>query len=279
MKTLVWLASYPKSGSTWMRALLMNYQANHDRPVALDRLGGIFSSPDRWFFDMMAGFPSAHLSPDAADDLQPEIFRHYARLDDSPKVIKCHDAFRDVPSGEPLFPPEATRAALYLVRNPLDVVVSYAHHENTGFDDIIAWMDDPGARLADDGRRLHGQLRQDLGCWSDHVRSWCDRAEIPVRVVRYEDLVADTRGVLMAALHFLGMDVSEERLERATGFSSFGELRRQEAAGGFLERKGASRFFRRGAPGAGREELTPAQVGRIIDRHGAVMERFGYRRD
>ncbi|MEJ2083836.1 MAG: sulfotransferase, partial [Acidobacteriota bacterium] len=39
MTGIVWLASYPKSGNTWLRAFLMNFLDPGKRPVDINQLG------------------------------------------------------------------------------------------------------------------------------------------------------------------------------------------------------------------------------------------------
>lgn len=274
MRTLVWLASYPKSGSTWLRTLLAGCLRG---PAAADvnELDWLGSASARWLFDLLAGFSSARLPSEAVDALRPAVYRHYDRLSDVPKPLKVHEAFRTLPSGEPLFPPDASRGVVCLVRNPLDIAVSYSRHRDEDLDATIAFMLDPRAVLAPEGRRLHTQLPQPMGAWSTQVQSWLS-CPLRVHLLRYEDLLADTAGQLARMFRFLDIPVEPERLAEVIALSRFDTLREQEIRRPFRERKGKAPFFRNGTAGDGAVELTERQRDRLIAASAGTMRRLGY---
>ena len=108
--------------------------------------------------------------------------------------LKVHDAYLLTDLGEPLFPADVSRGVIYLVRDPRDIAVSYAHHCGIPPAASVKRINNPVAGLA----RKHPwlQVTQRVGGWSNHVRSWADQADIPILVVRYEDLLtAYGRGV------------------------------------------------------------------------------------
>ena len=123
------------------------------------------------------------------------------------------------------------------------------------------------------------QLRQQLPGWSGYQASWLNQTDIPVHVVRYEDMHADTEGVFRRALAFAGRNASDEQIARAARFARFDELKQQEEARGFREAppRAKAGFFRRGEVGAWREELTVEQIDLIERAHAPTMQLFGYR--
>ncbi len=146
-------------------------------------------------------------------------------------------------------------------------------------DDAIAFMNDAQAAFCAKPGRQHNQLRQQLPGWSGHVASWLDQADIPVLLVRYEDMQADAAGQLRRVLAFADRPASEEDIARAVAFADFAQLRGQEQEKGFREAPRPHKtgnFFRRGEAGAWRDELTPEQVARIEAVHGPMMRRLGY---
>lgn len=277
MHGIVWLASYPKSGNTWFRAFLANLLSGLDRPVPINalRTGSIASA--RPVFDDLAGVEASELSPDEIDLLRPDVYRLMAEEAEATEYHKVHDAYTLNSEGRPLLPPEATRAALYFVRNPLDVAVSYAHHSHCDVDTVIGWMAHPGHCFCAGPKRLHNQLRQRLLTWSGHVESWVDRPEFPVHVVRYEDMKLAPEATFTEAARFADLPTEPEAIARALEFSSFEELQRQEAETGFAEKNPrAESFFRKGVAGGWREALSEEQAAKVIEDHRGVMERFGY---
>jgi aryl sulfotransferase len=278
---LVWLASYPKSGNTWLRALLTNYLRDANEPADINKLVGTNAS-SRSHFDEWAGIDASALNAPLIGRLRPEVYRRAARDADETLFIKVHDAWGRADTGEPIFPSDVTRGIVYIVRNPLDLVASYAHHLGTSMAAAVEKMCDSGRAGAvpssDHSSGLPDQLGQHLGSWSDHVRSWVDESPRPVHVVRYEDLSADPCGFFGGVVKFCGLDYEEERVNKAVRFSSFGNLKRQEESAGFRERSAVapSGFFRRGETGSWRHELPGHLAERLTAAHHHTMKRFGY---
>ncbi|MEN9573673.1 MAG: hypothetical protein RL514_1528 [Verrucomicrobiota bacterium] len=270
MKGIVWLASYPKSGNTWFRAFLANLLADAVEPVDINALGAqTFSSVD--MLDEVVGWECTDLT--LAELAALRLAAQEALAVEEP-VLKVHEACTDPVSGASLFSPAATRAALYFIRNPLDVCVSYAHHYHITLDEAVAFMNEPRNRIRRKGG-MNGQLPQPLGTWSHHVASWM---EFPGRVlpIRYEDMLARPEETFLAACQFAGFPDDLARIRRAVTHASFDRLRAQEAANGFREASRGSVFFRSGKAGGWRNVLSPGQVQTIVQHHDAVMRRFGY---
>jgi len=273
-----WLASYPKSGNTWMRILLANYFGESDAQHDINRPGvtnGIASL--RWRFDEFLGLPSSDLTPEEIVMVQPHVYEILVAQDPVRHWIKVHDAQRQLADGRWLFPPSVSGVVVYLIRNPLDVAVSLAFHD--GHEDMrrsVAKMCNERTVLGS-GRSL--QLEQFMGSWSGHVESWIDQAEIPVLLVRYEDMLADTARELARVLQFARpeLPVDPARIASAVEHARFEKLRDIESARPFRETPPrAKRFFRQGRAGDWRNHLPKAEISKLLDRHWRVMSRFGY---
>ena len=275
---IVWLASFPKSGNTWFRILLANLLAGQSGPADinnLDERNTIASS--RHDFEAATMLDSGLLSHDDIDRLRPRVYEAIAAETSEQCWIKVHDAYTSTPGGEPLLGRNVARAAVYLVRDPRDVAISLAHHNNTAIDDTIKAMNAADSALCRGSKGLAPQLRQKLNGWSGHVKSWLDQTDVPVHTVRYEDLTAAPAKCFGAALEFVGRSATQAEIERAVRHADFAELQRQESEKGFAE--GSSRnvpFFRSGRAGGWRETLTAPQADAIEQCHGAVMARLGY---
>ena len=272
-KNLVWLASYPKSGNTWVRVFLANYLFNARSPVAINQVHrlGIGDSLTETYRRAASGrFDPRDIKATLA--LRPKVLRGIAANGADVNFVKTH-CRRDRLGGIELVPPELTRAAVYILRDPHDMVLSYArHYGGTPEQAVEAMGRDDQIILGETGSAV-----QFIGNWSNHVTGWTRARRFPVVVIRYEDLKAQPVMGFTRILELIGVPVDAERLERAIRFSSFEEMQRQEAAHGFIERSPrAERFFAGGESGHGRSELPPALARRIADEHGAVMQEFGY---
>ncbi len=274
---ITWLASYPKSGNTWLRILLEALTGESDQPVsinAIERVNGHASN--RLLFDAHVGVRSADLPRALIDQLRPKVYAAALHATPSPRYLKVHDAWNLAAADAPMFPQAVTRAVLYVVRNPLDVAISLRHHLVIDQDAAIRFMANENATLAASTRKLPEQLPQRLHSWSTHVSSWLD-SPLPVHLVRYEDLKSAAVSTLRAVAEFLGLPATQPRLQAAIEAASFDRLRQQEQSTGFRERNPrVGVFFRRGEAGTWREELDTQQVERILADHGAMMRRLGY---
>ncbi len=273
MNGITWLASYPKSGNTWLRAFLANLRAGGAAPADINFLNtGQFSS--RELLDRAIGWETSELAPAEWAALRlPTQEMLAAQMPEVP--MKTHEVFADPLDGRRLFSPRASRCALYVVRNPLDVAVSLSHYWGNSQDAAVAFMNDPRAELtfAPNGP----QVSQLLCDWSTHVLSWVDApSDFPVCVLRYEDMLAMPEQAFGRAALAAGLSTNPEDVSRAIAHSRFDQLQRQESEKGFVERTTNRVFFRAGRSGEGREKLTARQVETIIEHHGAVMRRFGY---
>jgi aryl sulfotransferase len=288
---IVWLASYPKSGNTWMRALIANLAVEGDVPADINapsRRRGIASS--REVFDRITLLESGLLTDEEIDRLRPHVYRAWAaepavdavaRGQESAvpvaRFIKCHDAYTRLEDGTPLLGgAEAARGAIVIVRDPRDIAPSLADHRGCSIDEAIDLMSDPEAVQGRAPRGQIRQLRQRLLDWSGHVASWLDQTDVPVHLIRYEALHADAARMLTGAMAFAQRPAAEEQVARSVRLSAFKELRRQEEARGFAEARPSARFFRRGEMGGWRTSLSAGQAERIETDHGPMMARLGY---
>ena len=275
----VWLASYPKSGNTWIRAMLA---ALDEGQVDLNTgLGRSTIASARGPLERLTGLVSSELWHEEVGRLRPLID---AALDagwdpgsNRPWHRKIHDALFSGPGGAPIVSVDATRAAIYIVRDPRDVAVSYAHHLGCDVATAVRYMGDSAGAMASGRDRPLPQLGQHLGSWSEHVDGWLDHDLFPVTLVRYEDLLRDPVGQLCRLVDTLGRETTPEALAAAAAASSFERLQLQELESGFRERPSSQRaFFRRGVAGAWRDELPADLAARIESDHGRVMTRIGY---
>lgn len=274
MSGIVWLASYPKSGNTWVRVFLCNLLAEDDTAVDINRLAipwGL-SADD---FERLSGLDPGLLTAAETEALWPDVLKAAASSSDKPLFVKTHRAYTRDADGAPFHPLEATRCALYLVRNPLDVCVSYSHHLGYDIERTIATLRDDAHTVA---RGESNAIGPDLAMsWSSHVGSWLEVAEMKTLVVRFEDLVRAPLASFSRLAAFVGLPCSAAQIRAALQASRLECLQEQEARAGFRERNPrGGLFFRRGEVGEWRTVLTGAQAQTIRSDHGAMMQRLGY---
>ena len=260
-----------------MRILLTNYLRNADEPADINSLDGGPIASARRVFDDSVGIEASDLTQEEIERYRPFVYEQISAQATEALFLKVHDAFTYTPYGYPLISKAATAGVIYMLRNPMDVAVSFAHHSASSVERMVNKMGEADFAFVDNPLRLYNQLRQRLLTWSGHVTSWVDEPGMRVHVVRYEDLKAEPLVVFREVIRFCGLEEDQPRLEKAIEFSRFENAQKQEADHGFGEKMpGAKAFFRKGQVGSWREELTPDLVQKLIADHAEVMRRFGY---
>jgi len=292
MAKIIWLASYPKSGNTWVRAFLTAYFYGR---VNINTMADTQSAAGRDIIDRFSGVRSATLAPPQAHSLRPEVYRRLAAAparNGLPALLKVHDLYQATIMGEPMFPAEATHATVYIVRHPLDAAVSFAHHLGFTMEQIANTICHETFTLGLRGPSTRLQLPQRIASWRTHVASWLDQTALPIILVKYEDLVAKPTETFTAMLKAMGFAVpgatdlagtEDEKLrahiEAAVKATSFAALQAQELVGRFREKSRRARdssFFRKGKVGGWQEEMPATIAKKISDYNAPMMLRLGY---
>ena len=273
MGNIVWLASYPKSGNTWIRAFLANLIANRSDPVPLNDLARYCDDEARpEFFNIVAGKPSTELSLDEIAAIRPRVHTFIAANARGTRFVKTHN-YAGAFNGHPLHNAEVTAGAIYVVRNPLDVVVSMTHHFGLTVDQAIERLGNEQVATANEAMFV----TQLLGSWSFNVKSWADHESERILVIRYEDLLEKPAKHFAKVARLVGIGQDRARIERAIKHAGFGTLSSLEKKHGFIEVSDkATRFFRTGRMNQWREALSREQVQRVVDAHREQMARFAY---
>jgi hypothetical protein len=261
-----------------MRILLTNYLRNENVPADINRLEGGPIASSRIWFDEWTGVEASSLGDTLIEQLRPHVYRCMALEEEETLYMKVHDAWKRTDRGEGLFPAEITAGVIYIIRNPLDMAKSCAHHWGVPLEQAVENLCNPHYSLSRTVGGISDQLQQYLGSWSNHVTSWIDDSGLPVHVVRYEDLLYDTVDFFSKVVRYCGLPYDLDRIQKAVAFSDFSELQRQEKVNSFQETppKALGAFFRRGQAGSWRDELPVKLAKLLISTHGETMHRFGY---
>ena len=272
-KSVVGLASYPTSGNTWARIFIAKYAMNRQEPLPINEMSN-FGTGDAVLlhYNRIAKREIDTSDIDLTLKLRTAFLRTIIANNADVNLVKTHN-IRSVVRGVELIPPAMTRSAIYIVRNPLDMVMSYARlwkmdHKNAAESIGSDYTTFPADNFV---------VTQFLGSWSGHVKSWTGKSPYPTLVLRYEDMVARPEETFSRLVTHMGMPIDENRLERAIRFSSSRELNKQESEAGFIENPlSTERFFGKGKSGQWRDELDPTAVKIIRRDHKALMKKYGY---
>lgn len=270
LRRIIWLASYPKSGNTWMRTLLAHYFMPAGTAPDINNLRHFTTSDIRQdFFDKANGAP---FSSDKIEDwlrIRPRAIQLIAGSRTGTHFVKTHCKAVQF-HGQDLIPPQVTVGAIYMMRNPFDLAQSFARHQSADLDTTIGRMCNPNTMMG-----TTTGIRDAMGRWDEHVYSWTEAPGLPRCIVRYEDMLDNPAKVIRGLLEFMRVKIDAPKLARAIKATTFEALKKQEEELGFQERPdGVQAFFAKGQAGVWKEELTPAQVERIMDEFMPTLVRW-----
>jgi hypothetical protein len=163
-----WLASYPKSGNTWVRIFLDAYAK--DAEIDINNLGGgVIGDNQPNSYRAITDDELADFSQYDWLGMRYAALRHLRKWawTDGLLMLKTHNA-NAIIDHFPLIPWRITSGAVYVVRDPRDVALSYANHFDVSVDDAITAMNQHTNRVVD--KRQAGMFHV-LGTWSKHVDS------------------------------------------------------------------------------------------------------------
>jgi hypothetical protein len=289
-----YLASYPKSGNTWCRVFITELRRlagldsaeataaaeGEERELRLNRdlaTGSIMSS--RHWLDDQLGIDSSDLRWEELDKLRGRVGHQRELFAECLRYHKVHDAFVSPDSGgRPVVPVEGCRGAVVVVRHPADVAVSLSHFFSWPLERCVAFLLDEQAGLCRSSKRGGQQVRQFMGTWANHVHSWVDQDQIPVLLLRYEDLLAQPEAQFSRLAEFLELPAESGLIAAAAANTRFEKLQaKEEEEGGFHERpEGCERFFRSGRCGEGQEQLSAEQLAQLHRAFSCNLHGFGY---
>jgi len=272
MGAIIWLASYPKSGNTWMRVFLHNLFLNPAEPVSINSVTQFcLVEQDASHFNQFDPRPLSQLTDQEIAQLRPKVQEHFTRYFPDSVFVKTHNYLAEH-EGVPLISLQYTAGAIYMIRNPLDVAISFAHHFGLEIEEAIEQIGDPAIGTPTTDRNV----QQVYGTWSLNVQSWTEHGLPALHAVRYEDMARWPLKTFAGVAKFLGLSPPRKRLKQAIRNSSFEALKAQEDEHGFGEGTKHSRFFRAGRVGQWKEVLSEEQIRRIVSEHREQMERFDY---
>ena len=281
------VASYPKSGNTWVRLVAAAYtlsdeelmeslkfpSASADLPASLQ-----YTDVERYQYQTICPFPVDDIDFPTEVRLRPAamlVLKREKSLTTSqrPALIKSHHINGEV-NNINLWNAGWAEHVVNPVRDPREICCSFAAHREMSYMETAELMADPKARMGEEGERVHSLLTT----WSTHVRSWLEEETISVHTVRYEDLQDDPVGAFYDIFEFLEVEeLTMERVADAVERTHFDRMREVEAEHGFHETTAdQEQFFRSGKTNGWKDEL-PTDVARKIEEdHGRVMERLDY---
>lgn len=281
----IWLASYPKSGNTLVRSLLASY---------------FFSKDGNFDFDVIKNikqFPTSELFEKIGVDLknEKEVLKNYIKVQEninqknSVQFLKTHSYLFNI-DNNPFTDLNNTLGAIYIIRDPRNVVISYAHHFAMSVDDAAHQL----VNSINMGGDLTSEKPSDrtkvyLGSWSSNFNSW-KSLKTPGKylLIKYEDLINNKKETFLKMLEFIHklkkvrLVVDNTKLDNAIASTNFKKMQNLEKEKGFIESKIDNKtgknipFFNLGENNKWEKSLNSEIVKKIENAFGKEMKELGY---
>ena len=244
---IIWIASYPKSGNTWLRAFLSAYlymdssKSNFDFKL----LRNIRKFPQ------INQFKTIGINPKNFDEVSQSWIPIQNKINSNKKInfLKTHNAFGSVGNFK-FTNKENTLGLIHLVRDPRDVLISYNHHMNHSLDTTLEWLIDDNHKHYLSGKNdVIGEI---VGSWSQHYNSWKSFSLARKITIKYEDLIKNPIKKFSEIISFLndlyGLEFNKEKIKKCIEITSFQKLKKLEKKTGFKEKFKSSNepFFKEG---------------------------------
>ena len=237
---IIWLASYPKSGNTWIRSLLASY---------------LFSKDGKFSFKLLKNikqFSSKNFTSDIREssNYQARISKNWIpsqkAINQGKKVhlLKTHNAICSI-NGNNFTDKFNTMAAIYVVRDPRNLITSLTHHYELNLDEAYSFLTNKKKIIFPvniENNKENDKDREDfnfLSDWSTHYHSWKNINFCPIKIIKYEDCLIDVQKVFVSTLDFLSkflkFKFDKKKINNALTSTSFKNLSRMEKNEGFHE--------------------------------------------
>ena len=232
---IIWLASYPKSGNTWVRSMLTALIYTNDGKFNFDLLDKIKQFPSQIFFKDLTN------RYDDVDEIAKnwETAQDLINLNKEVKFLKTHHLKCKI--GENNFTSQRnTLATIYIVRDPRNLVNSISNHYSKSLEESKKFLMTPRYLY---GFKKNGDVKKNdiktlLGTWSQHYNFWKTN-NTNYLLIRYEDLIKDTNSSLNKIIVFLkkyiNIEVNDEKIKNILNTTNFQYLKNLENEGKFNE--------------------------------------------
>ena len=234
MKKIIWICSYPKSGNTFLRAMLSAFFYSEDGIFKQDYLKNIAEFP-RDFFKLK---PSNNFLNEIEEyeTIQKKISNTNKKI----IFLKTHLANITVNKTIPTINKDYSMCAIYIVRDPRNVILSLKNHYNIENKECLNFLMNNKNFIRIQNKELSKGYTPILG-WSTNYLSWKKQRNVNTIFIKFEDLVFDQENTFIYILNklkkFINLEINQKKIENIVKTTKFKYLRQLEEKEGFIENK------------------------------------------
>ena len=275
-KKIYWIASYPKSGNTWMRAIISSLLFTTDGKFNFGLFKLIEQFEKRKWFNFVNNeeFTMRDISKYWVEAQERIIIEdNYNFLYNFFKTHSLNGKFDQ----NDFTNDKVTGGIIHVVRDPRDVALSFSKHRGENIDATIDFMINKSAMFPFDGERITTFISR----WDFHFLSW-QKINVPKLLITFEELFTDTKKTLNVIESFLknelkiDIDNTKNKIENIVQSTKFDELKDFEEKNGFNEATKNSSFFRKGKIKQWEKELSKNHIKKIEKEFKPTMQKLGY---
>ena len=233
---IFWVASYPKSGNTWLRALLSSYYYSEDGAFDQKLLSKIDQFPQKRYYSNF-DYDKKIVTDTSKFWLKAQ---EIINLDKKLKFFKTHNILGGL-NGNQFTNTKNTIGGIYIVRDPRNVITSLKNHFEMNNSEALKFMLNKNKYTYDHHLENDYSDFQLISSWENNYKSWINQKNIPVKFIKYENLYIKTYEVFKDLIEFINMTCknqnkfNKDKAQKAIYSSSFDSLKNIENEKGFSE--------------------------------------------
>ena len=235
---IFWIASYPKSGNTWLRALISSYYYTKDGIFDANIIKKIGQFPEKRHFS------NFNYDKNIVTDTSRFWIKAQEKINQEKKIVffKTHNAFGALNNNH-FTDNKNSIGAIYVVRDPRNVITSLKNHYELENDQALKWMTNENNYIYDVSNFEEDGYSdfQFVSSWNTNYKSWMVQKKIPIKIIKYEDLLIKTFSVFKEVVQFINdttknnQKINKEKLKNSVNSTTFSKLKDNEQKNGFSE--------------------------------------------